>query len=295
MKGIRTAAAGGRGARRRLAAALISAALASPAAGQTEPAGPAGWRPSLVGTVNFSQTSFSNWSQGGEDFAAWTFGATGGLNLDSSERAWKNSLKLEYGLVDQSGQEARKSVDQIFLESVHIWKTGWKVDPFLSATARTQFAEGKNYSLTPPGVTSDFADPLLLTQTAGFSRALRPGMETRLGFSMQETMTDLYPQYSDDPETAEIENTKVEAGLESVTQYEGKLREGLVAKSKLRGFYAFDQLDELDLEWQNDLTLAVVKNLSVNYLLHLLYDEDVLDRLQVKQFLGVGFSVTLID
>ena len=262
--------------------------------GQDTSEPPQGWQESLVGSINLSQTSFSNWSQGGEDFIAWTFGATGGLNREDDRSAWKNSLKLEYGLVKQGSEDARKAVDQIFMESVYTRKFGWKADPYLAANLRTQFAEGKNYEVDPPVVTSDFWDPAYLTQSAGLERHFRPELTSRLGLALQEVLTSDYRQYSDDPATSKIEKTKVEGGLESVTNYEGTLREGLVAKSKLALFYSFKRTDQLDVDWNTDLSLKVIKNISVNYNLQIIYDKDVIDKAQVKQFLGVGVSIAFI-
>jgi hypothetical protein len=260
-----------------------------PAAGFAE-----GWKATAVGSVSFSAASFSNWSQGGEDFLAWNFGVNGAFDRDAEHSTWKNGLKLEYGLVNQGDSGARKSADQVFAASVYTRKSGWKLDPFVSANLKTQIAQGKDYAVTPAVVISDFADPLQLQQAAGLAKTFGAGWESRLGVSMQETMTDRYPKFSDDPRTVKVEKTRVQTGLESVSSYEGKPREGVAAKSKLRLFYSFNQTDQLDLDWANDVAVSIVKNLSLNYSLQMLYDRDVLSKLQVKQFMGVGLSLSFI-
>ena len=268
---------------------LTGPVWAEEAEGEVLPA----WKPSLTGGASFAQSSFSNWAQGGEDFIAWTFAAQGGVERVTEKWNWKTILELEYGFVTQGDEDARKSADRIRLESIWTRELMGHWGVFVAGSARTQFAEGKDYKQDPAIVTSAFADPIYLTQSAGVNRELAPGLNSRAGFQLQEVRTDKYRQYSDDEETTEIEDLKVEAGLTSVTGYEGNIREGLRARSKLSLFYSFKQTDELDVDWDSSLILEVTRFITVNYSMQILYDEDVDSRRQIKQFLGIGVLLTI--
>ena len=54
----------------------------------------------------------------------------------------------------------------------------------------------------------------------------------RLGLALRETFTNKYNVYSDDPNTAQIEKSKIEGGLESVTELVLQLEDNILYKSQ---------------------------------------------------------------
>ncbi len=254
-----------------------------------------GWQNSLAGSLTFAQTSFSNWAEGGTNSAAWQASGNGVFKRLSPARHWTTTLKLEYGEVDAADTGTRKALDLIFVESIVDFQTTRHVKPYIAATAKTQFARGYDYKASPVVPVSDFADPLLLTQSAGIGFRPRPWLATRLGGAMQETFTDEFRQYSDDPDTPdELEKTKVEGGLESVTTVDRWLNSQLNIKSRLALFWAFNNSDQVDMDWMNDVTVKALGAIGVSFKLHLIYNKDVLDKVQLKQIFGVGINYTFI-
>lgn len=289
-----------------VAAAVVSAVPAIPAAAQeaaaaaTPAAAPAeapkyGWANTLVGALNFTQTSFGNWAEGGTNSSAWQVSGSGTFKRVAKPTTWTSNVKLEYGEVRQEDLETRKALDLIFLESVLDFNTSRYLKPYVAATAKTQFARGYDYKKTPSEAVSDFRDPLLLTQSAGIGYQVKPWLMTRLGGALQETFTDEFRQYSDDAATLdELEKTKVEGGLESVTTADRWFGERLNVKSRLALFWAFNNSDQVDADWMTDVTLKAWGALGVTLKLQMLYNKDVLDAVQVKQILGVGVSYAFI-
>ena len=296
------------------AATLLAATLAAtlaPAARSAEPAAAAqpdssGWKNSLVAGLTFSQSAFSNWAAGGTSSAAWAWSLRGTFEQVEPGFTWRHKGQLEYGLLKQEGQDLRKSVDLIELETLYTRKLDFFVNPYGSASLKTQFTTGRDFKVEPGSngafpATSDFADPLYLAQSAGAGRTLLPGqLSTRLGFTVRETLTDVFRNFAAEASVdsctgnPDCERTKVETGLESVTELGRKLGETTSLSSKLGLFYSFEQPDELDVSWRSDLTIKALKILSVNFGLELLFDEDVVDKLQTKQALGIGVSYNLL-
>ncbi len=293
------------------AVAAILAATTPVAAGAGEPAAAAhpdsaGWKKSLVAGLTFSQSAFSNWATGGTNSAAWAWSLRGTFEQVEPSFTWRHKGQLEYGLLKQEGQDLRKSVDLIELETLYTRKVDFFVNPFGSASLKTQFTTGRDFKVEPDAngvfpATSDFADPLYLAQSTGVGRILVPGqLTTRLGFTVRETLTDVFRNFAAETSVdtctgnPNCERTKVETGLESITELARKLGETTSLSSKLGLFYSFEQPDELDVSWRSDLTIKALKILSVNFGVELLFDQDVLDKLQTKQALGIGVSYSLL-
>jgi hypothetical protein len=280
------------------------------------PADTFGWRNKVVVSVNFNQASFSNWQAGGA--SSLSFAGSLRSNFEQVEPTfiWRNLGNLEYGIVKQSDEDLQKSVDVIEFESLYTRRVEFSLKPYASAAVKTQFASGRDYDEKTGSsngvpifpVTSDFADPLYLAQSAGVGYTIIPGvMTTRLGFSLRETITDVFRGYAINEDEEDLgldfddcinnpacDSFKLESGLESITEYARKFDQEAIFTSRLGLFYSFNQLDELDMNWRNDLVVKVVSILNVNFGLEFHYDDDVASRLQVKQLLGLGISYILL-
>jgi hypothetical protein len=278
-----------------VACAIFTLAGVGVVCGSEEEETPMGWKNELVGALNLTHASFDNWAQGGEDAFGWQVALNGTFTHFAPKHEWANSLKLAYGTTKVGDQDARKSVDEIKLESVYTYKAGAFVDPYVAATAATQFAEGYVYSDTAKTAVSGFLDPGYFTQSVGIRRAYRDIVATRLGAAAKETITDKFPvPYTDDPETDEIEDTKTEVGAESVTDLNLKLSTNILFTSKLALFSNLEASNEIDVDWDNLLTLKVEEYLNVNLNVRIFYDRDVSTSRQIKESLAIGLTYSFI-
>lgn len=161
-----------------------------------------GWRNALVGSLNFIQTSFDNWSQGGENASAWQLNLNGKAANKAQKYKWDNSGKIAYGRTKIQGIESRKSVDEIRAESVFTYLLGVYVNPYVAASGETQFTAGYDYDQEPKVEVSNFLDPGYFTQSVGVGYEPVEEFRTRLGFAVKETVTmDHNAPYADDPDT----------------------------------------------------------------------------------------------
>jgi Protein of unknown function (DUF3078) len=252
------------------------------------------WSPMAVVGLNLSQVALSNWTQGGDNAVAISFLGTGGLKYYTQDWKFKNDLKLAYGRTKLGSQDYRTTDNELYLESVLSYNIGWAVDPYVSNTVRTAIGTGYDYGHDPAVATAAFFDPGYVTQSIGFTYNKLESFTTRIGFAVQETFTNKYNQYADDPATTTIEKTKVETGLESVTTAELTLQENLLYKSNLRLFSRFESLDVWDVRWDNAFVAKLNDYLNVNLAVLLIYQKDQSPKTQVKEALQVGITYTLL-
>src|SRR5690606_37436994 len=107
---------------------------------QTEPEW--GWEDELVCNLNFTQTTFSNWAQGGESTWSWQVDVLARLLNDQVRHGWTNSLRFSYGRTRAGERRARKASDEIRLESVLTFKKDTYVNPYFAISAETQISPG---------------------------------------------------------------------------------------------------------------------------------------------------------
>ena len=252
-----------------------------------------GWRNEVIGALNVTQTSFHNWTQGGESTFSWQLYLTGKFVHDQEKYNWSHAGKTSFGKTKVVGTEARKSVDEIRLESVFTYKIGEYVNPYAAVTGETQLATGFDYTVDPRVKVSDFMDPGYFTQSVGVGYIPFAILRTRLGFGLKETITKDFPvPYADDPTTPKVEKTKIEFGLESVIDFRGKLSDNVLLTAKLELFSNLKRFDETDVKWDTIFTNKVSKYMAVNLNVKLFYDKNLSTKRQLKQGLALGVSYT---
>ena len=268
--------------------------LSSVCIAQTQDTLPGPWTHGLATGLTATQVSFTDWAAGGQNAFSWTTTLDGRHNWTSDPLEWRNTYKLAYGQAEIGGQGTRKTDDKIDLESIVEYNMGRIVDPYFAVTFKSQFAKGYIYRTIGDSLVSDLFDPAYITQSAGIGYKFIPEIRTRFGAALREVVTSKYTQYADDPTTAEIEKTRVEGGLESVTNVEWKVDENVLFTSKLELFSAFNQMDMIIVRNDNTLAAKINKYLSVNLNVVLINDHVISPRTQVKQTIAFGFSYVLI-
>jgi hypothetical protein len=255
-----------------------------------------GWQKEIVGGINLTQTSLSNWTQGGENSFAWQLNFNFKFVNSQEKFNWANSGKFTYGSTKIGDQEFRKSLDEIRLESVFTYKQGKYVNPYAAFTAETQFAPGYNYDTTPKTPISAFMDPGYFRESIGVGYYPNKIVKTRLGVALKQTITSDYPiPYADNPDTVDkIEKIKNEFGADSVTDISWKITKNSLFTSKLELFYSFKALDETDVNWDNVFTIMISKYFNVNINLKLFYDKDISEKRQIKQAIALGFTYSFL-
>ena len=250
------------------------------------------WTHAMIVNANITQVSFTDWAQGGENALAYALFLEGKSTYARNVINWVNSYKFGYGQAKLGTQGIRKTDDVIDLESVFTYKIGTYINPFISASLKTQFTEGVKYDAAG-GATpvSNFFDPAYITQTVGVGYQPGPVVKTRLGVSLREIVVNQYGLAYIGDTTKKVD---VDGGLESVTEVGWTIMENVVLNAKLEIFAPVKHLDRLTVRSDNTISAKVNKLISMNLNVQLINDPQVQARTQIKQTLALGFSFTLM-
>ncbi len=281
-----------------LAAACISAAAAQT---PTQPMTPAAvaipdttWQHTGIASLSATQVAFTDWARGGENAISWTIRLEGKSEMRLPLWTWTNNYKFAFGQTKLDGKQVRKTDDKIELESVLAYKTGWAVNPYGALSFKTQFADGHVFDANDVRTTvSTFLDPAYIVQSAGFEYKPADWIKTRLGAALREVLTSKYTVYADDPKTTAIEKTKVDGGIESVTDIVLKLDDNILFTSHNELFDPVNHLDQVIVRSDNMVTAKVSKYIAVSLNLVLVNDVQVTPRTQVKQMLALGLNYSI--
>jgi hypothetical protein len=247
------------------------------------------WKHTMIVSANTTQISFTDWAQGGENSLAYALFVEGKSSFARDMIEWVNSYKFGYGQAKLGSQGIRKTDDKIDLESVLMYKLGTYINPYASASLKTQFAEGVTYDASGHATpVSNFFDPAYLTQSAGVGYQPMPEVKTRLGIGIREIVTRTYTMYSSG------KTVETDGGLESITEVGWTVMENVVLNSKLEIFSPLKQMDKMLVRSDSTLAAKVNKFLSVNLNAQLINDPKVQARTQIKQTLALGLSFTLL-
>jgi hypothetical protein len=265
---------------------------------QTPPSAPPpptyGWKHGLVAGLTLTQVAFTDWAQGGANALAYTTTAEGKSVDDEQGTTLTNLYKLAFGQARLSDQGLRKTDDMIDLSSVLTYKADSIVNPYGSASFKTQFAKGFTYNADGSSTqVSQFFDPAYLLQSVGAIYTPSKVFNTRLGLGLREIMTSSFNQYADDPTTTEIEKTTIEGGFESVTNVEWNMAENILFTTQLELFDPVKRLDEVVVRSTTAITGKVNKYVTAIFSLQLINEKRVTPRTQVKETIALGLSYTL--
>jgi len=253
------------------------------------------WQKELIGSINITQAYFDNWAAGGENNLAGQFDIKGKIIKTDTKYLWTNTGKIAYGNSKVGDANAKKTIDEIKVESLmtYLWK--YQPDPYFSIKGETQLAPGFSYSDDGKMQVSAFLDPAYFTQSVGFIYLPIDELAVRFGAAVKETITKDYPApFADDPDTEEIEKTKVEPGAEAVIAFTKKISETTQINSTLDLFNNFKGFDATDVKWDTDITTKITKYINVKLNVKLFYDKDISVKRQLNQALMFGVSYTFL-
>jgi hypothetical protein len=254
------------------------------------------WKHSVVASATMTQVSLKDWTQGGEDAISWTVRLDGKSMLNDTAYMWGNTYKMVYGQAKLGSGAVQKVEDRIELESVYIYKLGIHINPYVSASLKTQFTEGVTIDATGKATpVSEFFDPAYLIQSAGFGYQPIKEVKTRLGAALREIVTSKYREYANAPSVpvADRVKTSIDGGIESVSDVEWKPQEDVLVRSKLELFSPIRKFSEVTMRMDNSVMINIAKYFVVVLNVQLINDLNASTRTQVKEVLAFGLTYSL--
>jgi hypothetical protein len=234
------------------------------------------WKKGGDYALNFSDVAFSNWAAGGDNAQ----NINSFMNLFASyakdKIAWDNTLNLSYGLSDVAGKGYRKSDDKIDFSSKFGYKANEKLFYAALGTFKSQFTAGYEYTDQDKNVISNLMAPGYFTFGIG------------IDYKPSKCLSIYFSPVTNKMTFVNIEGLRTKYGLEAdkSTRYEfGGLAKIVFRKDIVKNVTLESKLElfsnylknpqNIDIDWQNALTMKVNKYLSASILTHLLYDDDI--------------------
>ena len=255
------------------------------------------WKVSGYFGLNFSQTSLSNWQGGGQDNIA----GNAILNIQAvykkGKSEWLNKLDAQYGLIKTDGDRLfKKNIDQLFALSkynLNAFNKYW----FYAAQGdyRTQFAPGYNYNGDSVVGTarSDFNSPGYIQLAIGLD--FKPTKYFSATFApIAGKITVVNRQYLADEGAYGVEKavldtagkivtngkrSRFELGGRIILRFKKDIFKNVNLDSYLDLFSNYaNNPGNIDVVFNNLLTLKINKYFTANVISQVLYDDDVVTK-----------------
>ena len=252
--------------------------------------------------LKLTQVSLTNWAAGGDNSVAFDFQGAYQANYKKGKHLWNNRLELAYGLNRTGEDGTKKANDKIYLNSNYGYSIAksWYASAF--ATFQTQFSPGYDYSISKDISVSEFMSPAYLTTGLGFTYepnkiftvVLSPA-SWRGTFVLNDRLSD-EGAYGVDPGKHLL--SSFGANLKGEVRYEFMKNMTVYSSLDLYSDY-LHKPQNIDVNWEVQINMAINKWFSTTLTTNLVYDDDVKiaqkdgtkgPRVQFKEILGVGLQ-----
>jgi len=257
-----------------------------------------GWKRSGTFILNVNQGSLSNWAAGGEQS---TLGINSLLNYIVNYRhgrnTWDNYFDFALGFQNATSfQKFRKIDDRIDVTSKYGYQLSKKWYAAALMNFNTQILEGFNYTDSSSTKISNLLTPGKLLLSVGLD--YRPNNE--LSIFISPTSARLL--IKKDKDFYDTENFGVPAqkklytefGAYITAKYNKKITSWATYTGRLDLFSNYrKEPKNVDVFMTNLLAMKLNRWLATTLSVDLIYDDDILQRTQLKEILGLGLSVKL--
>lgn len=253
------------------------------------------WKVSGFIGLNFSQTWLSNWQGGGQDNLAGNSILNLQADYKKGKQQWTNKLDAQYGLMRPGFgiKKLRKNIDQLFALSkynINAFNKYW----FYAAQAdyRTQFAPGYTYAgdSIVGRATSDFNSPGYIQLALGldykptdyFSATFAP-LAGKITLVNRQYLAD-EGAYGVEKAVRDTMGNVITPGKRSRAEFGGriilKFKKDIVKNVNLDSYLDLfsnymNNPQNIDVVFNNLLTMKVNKYLSANIICQMIYDDDI--------------------
>jgi hypothetical protein len=268
------------------------------------------WKKSVDLGLTLTQSSYSDsWTGGEVGNISWVALANSVFEKKLSEiLSSKTTAKFSFGQTHSQNQETKKwakptkSTDLVDIEALNRFTLKAWVDPYLAFRFESQFLDA-----SVPQVKRYFTSKKL-TESAGISKLFykteNNEILSRLGFGLRQIITE---EIVDTLAKKTKTTSTNDGGIESVSDVRLTLSDEVSYTSKvslykalfysesdkLKGTPKEDYWKEIDVNWENGISISISRYVSVSLYTQLLYDKEVHKKGRFKQTLSLGLTYKL--
>lgn len=260
------------------------------------------WTKGGNAAFTFQQIGLKNWTAGGNELIALNFSLRGYAKKELVRYVWFNQVDIGYSLSKQGQQRkirANKDTWKITTRISRKLENNWQLT--LGLITQSQFGRlykvktdedtGKEISV----LSSQLLSPLYIWPSIGFSYV----QEQKYSLSLQPLTGKITLVMDDSLSRAGAYGVKGGKKIRSETGIgiEGSVRldimKNIRMESDLNTFSRYSNISFTDIRWGFLLRFKVNKYISANFESDLIYDRSVIDKIQYRYSINLGFSYDL--
>lgn len=253
--------------------------------------------------ILFNQSTFDNWSAGGENNISGTIKINYDINYKKNGWNWDNKIIAAYGLVKtKTSSFAKKTDDQLEINSLIGKKikpdSKWFYSSFLNF--KTQITRGYIYEKDPNGVEirnsyTDFMSPGYLLFGPGL--LWKKDDNLKINFSPATSKFTFVDAANTTPNEAYFgveqgNSMRYEIGFNASAYYKLDLVANVTMENILNLYSNYlEDFQNVDLDYQMNINMRINRFLTTNFSFQTIYDDNAFKGFQTRQVLGVGATV----
>jgi hypothetical protein len=266
------------------------------------------WKKAFRAGLNINQAAFSsNWKAGGINSFGFNAAMNYRANYKKDKNSWDNEIDFLYGVVNNKGQGARKTLDRIYIDTKYGRNLNKNWDMFVSANFLSQFAKGYVYGTDAvtnsetETLISDLLAPAFITTAWGLEYHPVDYFKVRIApFAPRVTIVNDVERFvtvaNPTPFGVEAgESTRFEwLAFQMLAEFDKDIAKNMNLKWRYVMFANYETLEPKTIDHRLDLNLVAKVNKFVNVSIGgiLLYDFDQDSGLQSSQAFNLGILYT---
>ena len=254
-------------------------------------------------TTLLNQSQYKNWIAGGVNNLSLTLILDYDFTLKNGDLEWINRIDGAYGLVKNQDEDIKKNEDRLELYSLLALKNKGRWSYSAVFNLKSQWSNGYEYAPLPNGIidrtlTTKFLSPAYSLVGLGmfykrddnfwFNYALLSARYIMVNTVFTESLLDGENYFG-----VEMgKSGRFEAGGIISAYYKKEIMKNMHMENKLNLFqnYLEDPLN-IDVDYTLSLEFTINQFFSTNILVQILYDDNAIPEIQLKEVFGVSFNV----
>lgn len=271
---------------------------------------PEKWKNSGNALFLVNQSSFSNWTSGGQSSISGTLKIDYNFNYSDNGWDWDTKVISNFGLNKISGSDfLKKTDDRIEINSVLGKKFNndiigrWSYSSFFNF--QTQFAKGYRFGRDANGnpnrtEKSRFFSPATVQLGVGMywkkSKDLWVNVAPMTGklILVNRRFTENLNENETYFGVKKGGNSRFELGASIRSYYKSEIFENVTMENRLSLYSDYlDRPQNIDFDCTFNFIMKVNQYVSTNLIFQFVYDDNEIRRVQVREVLGVGLNIDL--